>query len=117
MGQKEKKPLAAQFGARVADMRRQLGMTQESLAERTGISQESLSRMEKGAIAPRFERLQSFADAFNCSVAELFYVGGSEAYGNSLKEMLSNLSDEERKDIMDIFEKIVLFAARRRWHP
>lgn len=36
-------------------------MTQETLAETLGISQESLCRMEKGLIVPRFERLFDFA--------------------------------------------------------
>ena len=47
-------------------------MTQEALAETLGISQESLCRMEKGLIAPRFERLFDFARALDCSIAGLF---------------------------------------------
>ena len=47
-------------------------MTQEALAETLGISQESLCRMEKGLIVPRFERLFDFARALDCSIADLF---------------------------------------------
>lgn len=60
------------FGAQIAAQRKAKGMTQETLAETLGISQESLCRMEKGLIVPRFERLFDFARALDCSIADLF---------------------------------------------
>ena len=60
------------FGAQIAAQRKAKGMTQKALVETLGISQESLCRMEKGLIAPRFERLFDFARALDCSIAGLF---------------------------------------------
>ena len=71
---KTQKTVMVSFGAIVSERRKLLSMSQETLAERVGISQESLSRMEKGFIAPRFERLQLFADALGCSISDLLVV-------------------------------------------
>lgn len=111
---KSNKPLTVQFGLRVAALRRRLDMTQEVLAEKTDIRQESLSRMEKGIIAPRFERLQSFADALGCSVADLFYTTETKRQDEPLDDMLASLSEEERQDISTILHSIIQFASRRR---
>lgn len=46
MANKTKKPVMVAFGAIVSERRKLLGISQEILAERVGISQESLSRME-----------------------------------------------------------------------
>lgn len=59
-------------GRNIYSKRKRLGMTQEKLAELIGIGQQSLSRMEKGRIAPKFERLQIIADTLGCPVADLF---------------------------------------------
>ena len=59
-------------GRNIYNKRKQLGLTQEELAERIGIGQQSLSRMEKGRIAPKFERLQIIADTLECPVTDLF---------------------------------------------
>lgn len=59
-------------GRNIYSKRKRLGLTQEELAERIGIGQQSLSRMEKGRIAPKFERLQIIADTLMCPIADLF---------------------------------------------
>ena len=114
MAKRTQKPVMASFGAVVAERRKLLGISQEALAERVGISQESLSRMEKGNIAPRFERLQLFADALGCSIADLFRVriGASES-AVMIEGMLSPLSDRERKEIVEIVAKIVTLIAAK----
>ena len=53
--------LAMQVGAVIAPRRKQMGLTQVQLATRLGITQDSLSRMENGAIAPKFSRLPELA--------------------------------------------------------
>ena len=68
----DNKRLARLLGVNIAYRRNLLGITQEALAERVGVGAVSLSRMEKGVIAPKFERLQIFADVLGCSVADLF---------------------------------------------
>jgi len=115
MVKRTQRPVVATFGAIVAERRNLLGLSQEILAERVGISQESLSRMEQGYIAPRFERLQLFADALGCSIADLFRVriGASES-AVMIEQILSPLSDAERKEIVGVVAKIATLVAARR---
>lgn len=109
------RPVVASFGAIVAERRRLLGISQETLAERVGISQESLSRMEQGYIAPRFERLQLFADALGCSIADLFRVQiGTSEWATTVEQIISPLSDCEQKEIVEVVAKIATLIATRR---
>ena len=90
--------LAQIVGQAIFQRRRALGMSQEELAEKVGIGQQSLSRMEQGKTAPRFERLQNLADALDCRVVDLFAEPQESAdfYAASLTELFRVLSDEQR---------------------
>lgn len=112
MVQQEGKKLAHMFGAIVAEKRRQLGLSQEILAEQLGISQESLSRMEKGVIAPRFERLQAFARALHCPVADLFRENTARERAASLEHILSPLPDRLQEELVDIMVKMAVLLKK-----
>ena len=116
VAKKTQKPVMASFGAIVSERRKLLNMSQETLAERVDISQESLSRMEKGFIAPRFERLQLFADALGCSIADLFriQIQASER-AITLEQILSPLSDCEQRELVAVVAKIVALITMK--HP
>ena len=115
MAKRTQKPLMALFGAIVSERRKLLGISQETLAERVDISQESLSRMEKGFIAPRFERLQLFADALECSIPDLFR-GQSKTseWAATMEKIISPLSDYEQKEVVAGVTKIVTLITARR---
>lgn len=83
--------------------RKSRGFTQEELAEKVGIGQQSLSRMEQGHIAPKFERLQDFAEALNCPVADLFRTGdkNAEIQAVSIMDILQPLSTEAQELVVN----------------
>jgi transcriptional regulator with XRE-family HTH domain len=115
MAKKITKPVMAAFGTVVSERRRLLGMSQETLAERVGISQESLSRMEKGFIAPRFERLQQFADALECSIPDLFRAQrGASERAAIIEQILSPLPECEQREIIAVMAKIVALMNARK---
>ncbi|MFR8276028.1 MAG: helix-turn-helix domain-containing protein [Desulfovibrio fairfieldensis] len=64
--------LAKLVGTNIQERRKKLGLTQECLAEKIGVGQQSLSRMERGDIAPKLERLPDVAATLRCSVAGSF---------------------------------------------
>lgn len=64
--------LSELVGGNIARRRKQLGMTQDALAEALKISGSALSRIESGQAAPRFSRLEDLAEVLECQVAELF---------------------------------------------
>ena len=116
MAKKTQKPVMASFGATVSERRKLLGMSQETLAERVGVSQESLCRMEKGFIAPRFERLQLFADALGCSISDLFRTQSQVSEQSAtLEQIISPVSDHEQREVVEIVAKIVALKTMR--HP
>lgn len=47
--------LKAQFGKRLAQLRRRSEITQEQLADAIGVTVESISNMERGIFGPRFD--------------------------------------------------------------
>lgn len=103
------KKLAGTVGATVAAKRKQLGLSQEQLAEKIGIQQESLSRMEKGTISPKFERLRQIAEALQCSVADLFREADEDATDRAatIADQLAQLTPEQQNAVVRIVEEAV----------
>lgn len=64
--------LRIRFGRLVAAHRRRLGLTQEGLAERAGISVDMISKVEVGATGARFPMIERLAEALGVDPAELF---------------------------------------------
>lgn len=64
--------LSALVGENIARRRKQLGMTQDKLAEKLEISASAMSRIESGQASPRFSRLEELADILQYQVADLF---------------------------------------------
>ena len=91
------KSLAEIFGANIQRKRKMLGLTQEELSERLGVGQQSLSRMERGAMAPKFERLSEIARVLHCPVSELFVDAApqSHEYASTIGDILSGLTQAE----------------------
>jgi len=61
-----------QLADRLTDLRRARGWSLEDLAERTGISRATLSRIERGDTSPTAAVLGRLAGAFGVAMAELF---------------------------------------------
>lgn len=53
-------------GALVRERRRELGLSQQSLARRAGITQAAVSRIERGLASPNWETLQALLLAMGC---------------------------------------------------
>lgn len=64
--------LKRRFGHRLACLRKSRGLTQDQLAERCGVSVDTISNIERGIHGPRFDLLESLADSLAVSVTELF---------------------------------------------
>lgn len=64
--------LRKRFGSLVAAHRRRLGITQEVLAEKAGVSVDMISKIETGATGARFPVIERLAVALGVDPAELF---------------------------------------------
>ena len=76
MKEKRLSSVAELVGSNIAERRKQKHMTQARMGELLGITTDSLCRMERGIIAPRFHRLADIAAILGCSVADLFAAPG-----------------------------------------
>lgn len=61
-----------QFGRFVRSLRRARGMTQEVLAERCGLSADTIRRLEGAAFSPSLNTLRKLCEGLELSVAGLF---------------------------------------------
>ena len=60
-----------QLGARIAQLRRDQGLTQEMLAQRMGVSPQAVSKWERGLACPNPVWLDDLADVLGTSIDSL----------------------------------------------
>jgi transcriptional regulator with XRE-family HTH domain len=74
-GRKRKKQIDEEFKARFAEnlyrLRQKHGWNQETLGEKSGVGQNSVSRLETGISKPRQKTVEKLADALGCRVEDL----------------------------------------------
>lgn len=69
------------FGANVRQHRKAKGWTIEQLADRVGVTQETIGKIERAKAAPLFETAQLIADALDVDVTVLFGAGSLPGKG------------------------------------
>lgn len=92
------------------EVREKLGITQEELAERTGLTPNYISTVERGAAFPRCEKLilllnglETSADAVFCDVL----THSTSFKASQLSDELTTLSPEAQKRILQIVELMI----------
>lgn len=84
--------LISKIGPRLAERRREIGLTQASMAERMGIAEESLSRLESGRVTPTIERLIQFCDVLGLSL-DTVLLQASALPSDEAKVLLMSIED------------------------
>ena len=109
MAERRVQRLASIVGACIASRRKQKGLTQAEFAERLGMGADSLSRIEKGVVAPRFSRLEQIAAHLECTVADLFRDPneGSAELLAAIAEVFKRLPLEKQKTVAKIMADLV----------
>ena len=64
--------MAFPIGPIIAGLRKTKGIRQSELAERAGLKQPSLSRIENGQVAPRQATLERICSALNYTIHDLY---------------------------------------------
>lgn len=98
------------IGKRFKQCRERLGITQEDLAEKTGLTTNYISTVERGMSFPRCEKLivllnglETSADAVFCDVLE--HTGESKI--SALSRELEELQPEARRRILQMVELMI----------
>lgn len=79
--------LKDRFGKRVRSLRHLRGLTQEQLAERTGLSVEYVSKVERGLASPSFRTIAHLSNVLDVSASTLF----------DFSKLDESLSDESKQ--------------------
>lgn len=96
--------IAIMLGNNIATRRRQLGLAQKELAIRLDITQDAMSRMEKGSIAPKLSRLETIAQELQCSVSFLFHSpdAATQELAATMADILATLSQPGQIALMNL---------------
>ena len=88
---------------RLVDLRKRCGLTQNGLAERAGVSQTHLRRVERGEADITVGHLQLLCDAMNISVQD-FFVENTET--DELSTAISKLSPKQKTLLLTFLESL-----------
>lgn len=101
--------LAKRFGERVRQIRALRGYTQAELADRAGISEEWVRRIERGAASPSFASIESIGQALDAEVTVPLGVVADAEPAEKLAAAVRQLDDQERLWLLDV---VALLKAR-----
>lgn len=109
MENERSRKIAKRLGDAIARKRAERGLTQEEVAERLGVGNEAISRMERGVVLPTLARLFDFADALGCRIDELLHQASDRAVdqGAAIAQHLSRLSDRDRLMVTAVMSTLV----------
>ena len=89
------------FGRHVRSLRRARGLTQQVLAEASGLSADSIRRLEKGDFSPSLDTLRKLCEGLALSPATLFtaFEVGDAGRFDELAAVLRGASDAEVEQV------------------
>ncbi|WP_249963300.1 helix-turn-helix domain-containing protein [Histophilus somni] len=101
--------LMAQIGQAIAKYRQASGLTQAQLAEILDMSNDAVSRMERGKTTPTVLRLVELSEIFHCEVADLLTDGSNRAMdqARTLERLLNQLDHAERSEFLTVIERLI----------
>lgn len=104
-----KQLISRNIGNAIAKHRKAAGITQAELAEKLDLSNDAVSRLERGNIGLSVLRLFELAEIFGCETVDLLVDGSSRPrdQARQLEQLLSRLSDEKRIGLLRLVEQMV----------
>ncbi|MCM1289773.1 MAG: helix-turn-helix domain-containing protein [Corallococcus sp.] len=90
---------------KLADLRKEKGLTQRELAQIFHISSGNICDYEKGRVEPSIERIIAFADYFGCTTDELL---GRENYGTGIVEVQGEQLTFDEAELLQLYRKMTV---------
>lgn len=106
------------FSERLAELRREKGLTQQQLAGRVGLHQTQIHRYESGSSEPSMDALRRLALAFGVSTDALVFEEGERGPDEELRlqfEAVSRFGPEEKRVAKAVLDSLILQHEARRW--
>ncbi|WP_230976155.1 helix-turn-helix domain-containing protein [Pseudothauera nasutitermitis] len=109
----DERTLAKVVGKAISKRRLACGLTQEEVAERIGVGNEAVSRMERGLVMPTVARLVELAGIFGCAAGDLLVESSNRAddQGRAISNLIATLSERDRAFVVEIVESLSLHLA------
>ena len=101
------------IGKRIKECRERLGLTQEQFSEKTGLSVNYISTVERGGSFPRYEKLITIINGLEVSADAIFcdVINGSVEYveykENEISRRISALPTEEQNKILEMLDLMI----------
>ena len=98
------KDLNKKIGKRIAKFRKQSELSQSGLAEKTGLSTEYISRLERGVNAPSIKTLDVLADTLDLSIRDFVSFSEDEDWEMEIEALVVLLKNKKGRSIRKIFK-------------
>ena len=100
--------IATALGASIAKTRAARNLTQEQVAEKLGIGNEAISRIERGVVLPPLIRLFEFAEVFDCRVDELLLEASDRSSDQAavIAQQLGRLATTDRALVLNLMAQL-----------
>ncbi len=98
------------IGKRIKECRERLGLTQEQFAEKTGLTTNYISTVERGASFPRCEKLILIMNSLEVSADAIFrdvLTHTTDYKTTTLSKELASLSPEAQNRILQMLELMI----------
>jgi transcriptional regulator with XRE-family HTH domain len=109
--------LQRMFSQRLAAVRHAAKISQAGLAERTQLSAEFISRLERGVTLPSLESLMRLCDALDCTPNDLLVPSGGDDRLEQLRARIESAEPEIARDVIRVAEAVLEYEVRRRRKP
>lgn len=93
------------LGKRFREIRKNLGLTQEKIAEIAGIEPQSISKIESGKNFPLLSNLEKIAQKLNIELEDFFiyeHKNGDEYIKETLIKIFENLNEDSKEKLLRI---------------
>ncbi len=110
--------LPMNFSARLLQIRKSQGLTQQGLADAAKLHINQIRRYEAGSAQPTLEGLIKLAKSLHVGLDDLVFNENERGPGNNMKllfEAVDRLNEDEQKIIQELLEGMIVKYEARRW--
>jgi len=110
--------ITMEFSARLVQLRKQKGLTQQALADVIGLHSAQIKRYEAGTNQPSLEALKKMALALGVSADSLLFDEAERGPGDDLRlqfDVISHMDEEEQRVIRELIDGMILKYQSHRW--
>ena len=110
--------ITMQLAARLIQLRKQKGLSQQALADAVGLHVTQIKRYEAGATQPSLEALKKIAITLGITTDFLLFDNAERNPDDELRlqfDVIARLDEEEKRIIRELIDGMILKYQARRW--